>query len=45
MTRFLAATAGGVAVSVALCAAFTAAFCYGIWPISVLLDRDTIHPF
>ncbi|MEW2478739.1 hypothetical protein AB0876_04035 [Mycobacterium sp. NPDC049093] len=35
--------AAGVGIGLSIFAAALTAFYYGIWPISVIVDRDTIH--
>ncbi|MEX3649625.1 hypothetical protein [Mycolicibacterium porcinum] len=36
--------AAGVGIGLSIFAAAFAAFYYGIWPISVILDQDPNHP-
>ncbi|MEW2483560.1 hypothetical protein AB0876_28640 [Mycobacterium sp. NPDC049093] len=35
--------AAGVGIGLSLFAAAFAVFYYGIWPVSAIVDRDTIH--
>lgn len=39
------ALAAGASLGLAVSAIVGVAFYYGVWPISVVLDQDTNHPF